>query len=332
LKTIIMNMFRYAAYILLFSGLWFGGQRLNAWYVGNAMQQLVNTLATAEALRPTPASTSIPLPTAEPTSAGPRTLHWFILYGGDYRAGDPIRNETGQQTDAVVLVSISEPPVTINTYSLARELLDADRNLKINQHMSHCGYPCIYAYYRDTWGVELEGVVLVNMSNFVYFVDGLGGVKITATVDTRDECGGKWYTFKTGETYRMNGEQLLCYARMRKHSPGGYFHRQLRWHDILVGLFNQIALKLREKPIAFIASTVDQLRVLFWTDMSLEQEVQWAVFGMNNLVNNEYTYTYCHWSLAQDSLELLPRPAGTEPYRYKSLVELDKWLQENSCE
>lgn len=290
-----------------------------------ATRNLMDTLASINELH------TVEQPT--PTIATPipdRPVHWFILYGGDYRAGDAIRTESGQQTDAIVLVSITEPPVTINTYSLARELLDADRNLKINQHFAHCGYTCIYDYYQNEWGIELEGIVLVNMSNFVYFVDGLGGVELTATVNTHDQCGDNWYTFVEGETYSMNGDELLCYARMRKNSPNGYFHRQLRWRDVMVALGEQIGVKFREQPVDFVAQTVEQIRVLFWTDLSFEQQVDWSVFAFNNVFGDEYNY--CHWSLDYTVLELLPRPNGNEPYQYRALVEVDEWLQENRCE
>lgn len=205
-------------------------------------------------------------------SAG-RTVWDFVVLGSDFREGDPARQS--EHTDAFVLVHVvetieqaeaAEPVLSVTFVPIARELWVSYRGEEqlINGIYRKYGFEGIATVMLDTFGVPVASVVYADMESFMGFVDSLGGVKLTVREDLVDRCGDKPYNLHAGQTEVFTGFDLLCYARMRKGSEGGYFNRQLRHADILAALWTRVSEEIVYDPAGLVANVMVHPFITVW--------------------------------------------------------------------
>jgi LCP family protein required for cell wall assembly len=106
--------------------------------------------------------------------------------------------------------------------------------------------------------IRIDYWAQVNLGGFVYLVDSVGGVVINVTdgfCDPRyDEYGINGFGVGTGR-YRMNGEEALAYARVRKAAGESDFTRAARQQEIVAALRDKIVKgAFLENPARFLKS------------------------------------------------------------------------------
>jgi hypothetical protein len=140
---------------------------------------------------PVPRPTLIPLPTI-PTYPTPFTVqrdpvfnepiidrtNWLIL-GGDYRA-HRAGTGWGNKTDVMILVSVLETdPLDIAVIQFPRNLYVPVRGLEdqwLFAVWGREGWTGLQLYFREVFGVSLDGIFYTDMDRFEVFIDDLGGV------------------------------------------------------------------------------------------------------------------------------------------------------------
>jgi anionic cell wall polymer biosynthesis LytR-Cps2A-Psr (LCP) family protein len=169
---------------------------------------------------------------------------------------------------------------------------------------------------REVFGLEVDGVIVVNMQQFESFVDQQGGIVLIPHANVSDRCGDDEYTYQADVAYQLNGHDLLCYARMRWHSPHGYFDRQIRHFDVLQAFVNSLLQKILDDPVA----TYQMLDAVVDTDFESGLDVMLETVYAYLLAGQQFTLdTY---SMDTNILVLLPE----KPYRYVPIVNLQEWM------
>jgi LCP family protein required for cell wall assembly len=143
--------------------------------------------------------------------------------------------------DVMVLVSIDTAEHTVAMVSFPRDLyvyLPGYRMARINTAFATGGAELVALTLLYNFGIEVDYFAQVNFASFTEAVDALGGIDVEVGEGFTDVCG-RTYTYQSGQTYHMNGQAALCYARMRRNS-GGDFGRQERAQEVLLAIFRKV--------------------------------------------------------------------------------------------
>ncbi|MFD2830264.1 LCP family glycopolymer transferase [Corticicoccus populi] len=151
-----------------------------------------------------------------------------VLFGTD---DDEARNEVqmGQRSDTMMVVTLNPNTGEGKMVSIPRdtraEIVDQGTVEKINHAYAYGGPVGAKNTVENFLDVPIDYFVSINMDGFETIVDELGGVTVTSN-DTFEQSG---YTFNHGQTYEMDGEEALAFARARKGvGSGGDGGRQQR--------------------------------------------------------------------------------------------------------
>lgn len=188
-----------------------------------------------------PATDTPAPPTLMPsfTPEGPERLN-FLALGGDFGPGRPkdAVGGAGDKTDVILLVSILRTdPAQITIVQFPRNLyspLYPDR-LLFDVYWQD-GFEGIHKYFYNVFGITLQGVAYVNMTNFVKYVDDLGGVKLG-----REAIGcGQGVELLSGNC-KYDGMQLLAWLRDNDNNWGhGVYDAGMRQHRALVAILDRV--------------------------------------------------------------------------------------------
>lgn len=239
----------------------------------------------------------------------------FVLLGNDYRIDSDDRFENVQQSDAFIIayVELTTPPRLV-LVSLARELYVPEQDIRISQLYARGGFENVSDYVEDTFGLDVDGVIAVNMDGFVAFIDVIDGVEIVPVNNSYDKCGDTFYTYDANVIYRMDGFELLCYSRMRMYSANGYFDRQVRHFDVVSAILESAEITPETVALGFEYIETD-------IELTVAYEALWAYLGHSEDYQAYVRETY---SMDQSMLELI----SSDPYLYSPTVDLREWMQE----
>jgi LCP family protein required for cell wall assembly len=172
-----------------------------------------------------------------------------LFLGLDYRdweAGETPRSDT------MILFSIDPVTNTASMLSIPRDLwvnIPDFGYYKINEayflgessHLPGGGPELAVETVEQFLGVPIQYYAQVDFSAFITFIDEIGGVKITPTVDVKVEEFGSAYNqyLKAGETYVLPGSLALSYARDR-YTGDGDFGRAQRQQQVIMAILNRV--------------------------------------------------------------------------------------------
>ncbi len=236
----------------------------------------------------TPTPTSTPTPTLTPTSVDPwgsypgpiddsataipreapllampeNAVHVAVL-GSDYRPGT-----AGYRTDTMMIVSLFPDEGRVVMLSMPRDLyvyLPGWRVERINAAMPRGKFDMVADTIRYHFGIDLDYYIMVEFWAFEKAVNMLGGIDVYSTGWLGDECAGTFYSYQPDRTYRMNGLDALCYARMRKTSSD--FDRTRRAQELMAAFFDRV---ISLDGLARVPELYDLYEHTFYTDMTLD--------------------------------------------------------------
>ena len=190
---------------------------------------------------PTPAPTPTPSPTPAPFDEALLEQRVTVLILG--RDQNRFRRARGVETntDAMVVASISADHTHFSTLSLPRDTVDwplADGSVwtnKANQISRYLGIEALRGSFETALGIDIDYYVQVDMDDFAWMVNTVGGIDVEVPYDIFDAGSGFYYA---AGVQHLTGEQALIYARTR--SQDGDYARQLRQQQILVALWSRL--------------------------------------------------------------------------------------------
>ena len=176
---------------------------------------------------PSPSPTATPIPTPEPTpSPTPNPYnaelldHRFtvLIVGEDVNAVRRARGYRGDNTDAIMLVSVSPGQQQVTMVSLPRDTVDIplangliwDR--KVNAIAYTYGVDGLRKALAKMWDIRIPYYVKVNMDDFVALVDAVDGISVTVETVVRED---RWGLYLTPGRAHLDGITALHFARAR---------------------------------------------------------------------------------------------------------------------
>ncbi|HEX5039233.1 MAG TPA: LCP family protein [Candidatus Limnocylindria bacterium] len=218
-----------------------------------------------------------PSPTPEPSSAAPSpspTFNaamleqpWTILYvGTDVNEG---RAEAGQpvNTDALMLVHLSEDQSTLTLVSLPRDTVDlplpdgGTYQGKINGVYSTQGLDTLVGMMETLYDVPIDGHVVLDMDDFESLVAAVDGVDVDPPEPISDPAHN--VVIEAGPQ-ELDAPTALGYVRTRVDQDYGRMGRQ---QEVIMALIDRLVDPEREVDLGSLLDGLDSLE----TDLPLEE-------------------------------------------------------------
>ncbi len=175
------------------------------------------------------------------------TITNIALFGVDQRTDEACRS------DAIMIMSIDKKHGKIKVVSLMRDSLvniDGYGQNKLAHAYFYGGPTLAIKTINQTFNLNIEEYVTVNFNELAQIVDAVGGVTITVKDEEcyylnknlreqakYDDFTASDYYIETEGEYRLNGQQALAYARIRKLDSD--FVRTDRQRTVLRQIFNE---------------------------------------------------------------------------------------------
>lgn len=195
----------------------------------------------------------------------------ILLIGQDRRPG-----QGRQRSDAMILCTLNTQRKTLTLTSFLRDLyvqIPGYQDNRLNVPYVLGGMPLLKETLKHNFGVQVDGCVEVDFSQFEKIVDLMGGVDITLTAA---EAGYLYrnhgFSLQEGVNH-LNGEQALAYSRIRY--IGTDFGRTNRQRTVVSALLEQC----KDLSIMQMNSLLEGLLQLVSTDMSNRQIMDLAITG-----------------------------------------------------
>ncbi|WP_216830633.1 LCP family glycopolymer transferase [Alkalihalobacterium elongatum] len=174
----------------------------------------------------------------------------FLLTGVD-SSGEEIKG----RSDTIIVLTVNPNEKSVKMLSIPRDtrttIIGRGTEDKINHAYAFGGVGMTMDTVEYMLGIPIDHYISVNMDGFKDIVDAVGGVTVeNSFAFTQDK-----FSFAEGEI-RLNGEEALAYARMRKQDPRGDFGRNDRQRQIINGVIQEGA------QISSITRLDDMLRAI----------------------------------------------------------------------
>ncbi len=150
-------------------------------------------------------------------------------------------------TDVMMLVSLNKKTKQLKLVSFLRDsylYIDSPKGSycsKLNAAFSMGGPECLLETIENNYKIEIDNYVMVNFESFVEIIDAMGGV----TVDVQKyEADYNYKKFKIslpyGEDVTLNGEQALCFCRIRGCDSDGDVSRTRRQRQVIESIIDRV--------------------------------------------------------------------------------------------
>ncbi len=165
-----------------------------------------------------------------------------LLIGADSRKG---KNEGN--TDVMMLISVNKKTKELKLVSFFRDsylYVEGERSsycTKLNAAYSMGGPETLIKTIENNYKIEIDNYVMVNFESFTEIIDAMGGV----TVDVQQyEADYNYKKFKVelpvGENVTLNGEQALCFVRIRNCDADGDVSRTRRQRMVIDSILSRV--------------------------------------------------------------------------------------------
>lgn len=163
-----------------------------------------------------------------------------LLVGAD-------RGTNSGNTDVMMLISLNKKTKQLKLVSFLRDsylYIDSKNGSscsKLNSAFSMGGPECLVQTIENNYKIEIDNYVMVNFESFVEIIDAMGGV----TVDVQKyEADYNYKKFKIslpyGEDVTLNGEQALCFCRIRGCDADGDVSRTRRQRQVIESIIDRV--------------------------------------------------------------------------------------------
>lgn len=184
----------------------------------------------------------------------------ILLIGQDRREG-----EGRARSDAMILCTFNTEKKTLTMTSFLRDLyvqIPGYQDNRINAAYALGGMELLNETLYKNFGVEIDGNVEVDFSEFSQIIDLLGGVDIELTNSEANYLNRNPGYYLSSGVNHLNGEQALSYARIRYIDSD--FGRTNRQRTVLNALINAY----KNSSLTTMLSLLDDILPLVTTDMT----------------------------------------------------------------
>lgn len=219
----------------------------------------------------------VELETAAPVEVDKENVVNILLIGVDRR-----KNETAR-SDSMILCTFNKHTNTITLTSFMRDMyvkIPGYKSNRINASYFLGGMKLLNKTLNYNFGVETNGTVEIDFSNFEKLIDLLGGIELELNSKEANyinrESGSK---LKAGVQV-LTGEQALWYSRFRKDG-GGDFNRTNRQRIVLSTLLNEY----KNLSLPELIGMMDDILPMVTTNMTKDEIMNHVVSLFPMLAN-----------------------------------------------
>ena len=194
------------------------------------------------AATPTPSPSLTPSPTPQPT---PNPLDAQLLgrrftvlvVGEDVSAARRQRGYIGDNTDAIMVVSVSADQKRVAMISLPRDTVDVPLGNgqtwvgKVNGIANTYGMDALRRAISTLLQIHIPYYVKVNMDDFVDLVDAVGGISVNVKTVVQEP---RWNLYLTPGRVHLSGREALYFSRARHYDSD--FARAARQQQVIHAL------------------------------------------------------------------------------------------------
>lgn len=166
-----------------------------------------------------------------------------LLVGADSRNGVNEGN-----TDVMMLVSLNKKTKQIKLVSFLRDsylYIEGDNNsycTKLNAAYSMGGPKCLMRTIENNYKIDIDNYVMVNFESFKSIIDAMGGVTVDVQKYEADYNYKKFkITLPYGDNVTLNGEQALCFCRIRGCDADGDVSRTRRQRQVIEAIIKKVS-------------------------------------------------------------------------------------------
>jgi len=165
---------------------------------------------------------------------------FIAVMGSDTRNGPP---DAGGGCDAIHIVAI-------NAQQKAGTILNFPRDSylngsKITDICRRSGFESALEVLKSHTGLPVQYYVKTEFSNFMAFIDELGGVEINVPYPMNDPPSGAF--FNAGPVHMLGGD-LLAFSRNRKNTPRGDFSRTENQGAVIIASLGKFRNEVGSDP------------------------------------------------------------------------------------
>ncbi len=165
-----------------------------------------------------------------------------LLIGADSRKGVNAGN-----TDVMMLVSLNKKTKQLKLISFLRDsylYVEGKKSsycTKLNAAFSMGGAECLMQTIENNYKIDIDNYVMVNFESFTSIINEMGGI----TVDVQKyEADYNYKKFKIslphGDNVTLNGEQALCFCRIRGCDSDGDVSRTRRQRQVIEAIIQRV--------------------------------------------------------------------------------------------
>jgi LCP family protein required for cell wall assembly len=168
---------------------------------------------------PSPSPSPTPEPTPEPLNQALLDNRFTVLVvGEDVSAARRARGYIGDNTDAIMVVSVGPRQRKVTMLSLPRDTVDIPLpngqiwRGKVNGIANSYGVDTLRQAMANLWGIEIPYHVKVNMDDFIALVDAVGGIGVKVKTVVQEP---RWNLYLTPGKTHLDGYEALAFSRTR---------------------------------------------------------------------------------------------------------------------
>lgn len=194
----------------------------------------------------------------------------ILLIGLDRRPG-----LAGCRADTVILCSCDPAAGELQLISFLRDLwvpIPGHGSDRLNAAYAYGGRGLLKQTLEENFGVDVDGCVEVDFSQFAAVVDALGGVRL----QLREDEAARIRKLIPGSAVTeglqlLTGEEALCYSRIRDLDPDGDQSRTRRQRTVLLEILETWKkadlgemLKAMRKILPMVSTDLGPLQITDW--------------------------------------------------------------------
>ncbi len=187
--------------------------------------------------------------------------------------------ENGGRSDSMILVSLNKKTEKINMISFFRDswtymnVNGQDRYNKTNASYLYGGPAGLIDTIEKNYKIDIDYYVAVDFSSFVEIIDALGGLTVEVQEYEANYINRTTrHTIEHGPAVRLNGEEALVFARIRKSDHDSDVSRTRRQRMVITSLLQSA----KGASLSQLNDAVDLLFAHVKTDLNKMQIVSYA--------------------------------------------------------
>lgn len=194
-----------------------------------------------------------------------------LLIGQDRRPG-----ESRARSDSMILCTFNKDTKTLILTSILRDLyvrIPGYQDNRVNVAYAAGGMKLLNDTLEQNFGIQVDGNIEVDFSQFSEIIDLIGGVSMELRADEARHLNKMMGSSLTEGANLLTGEQALQYARIRALDADGDFSRTNRQRKVI----SAIVEAYKNARLTTILSLLDDILPMITTDMSNLQIIGYAL-------------------------------------------------------